>query len=144
MCAGVDVAIGPFVLSPPPKAPYHPKMLPRLALRSRANQELTNSQNVLLPNPARVLLVSTRESRSNQLQLQEWHHHRRECISSSKCQVVMMRTRSCLASFVARVSADHVRSGFSARSYTCWAHSDCTAGDGYCICTNCESDDDMM
>jgi len=25
-----------------------------------------------------------------------------------------------------------------------WAHSDCTAGDGYFICPNCESDDDMM
>lgn len=175
MCAaGVDVAIGPFVLSPPPKAPYQPRRLSNRAGKTAVissspykNSLIESLQSKKVATPSRTKKPSEPKSKEQSKPVAS---------KSSSGSAIQGKGKSKRSAATAGMASSSKRrrqqqkepssSDDEDEEWPCvvcgesfsrprevwlqcqecklWAHSDCTAGDGYFICPNCESDDDMM
>ena len=173
MCAGVDVAIGPFVLSPPPKAPYQPRKL-----SSRAGKTAVISSSPYKTSLIDSLASKTVATPSSSKKPSKKSNKQSERVASksslssaSKGKGKLKRsapTAGTASSSKRRRKQQQVSSSsddedekwpcvvcgetFSrprevwlhCQECKLWAHRDCTAGDGYFICPNCDSDDEIM
>jgi len=174
LCAGVDVAVGPFVLSPPPKAPYQPRRLSSRAGKTAVISSSPYKNSLIESLKSKKVATPSRTKKPSKSESNKQSNPVASKTSSGSASKGKGKSKRSAPTVGTAPSSKRRRqqqkepssSDDEDEEWPCvvcgesfsrprevwlqcqecklWALSDCTAGDGYFICPNCESDDDMM